>query len=209
MRARMSPRIRATLTTARRDVPRRICAHRKASKYAASLEDAIEVARNVRSLVEVDAEGQIKALQRAKTREERYRLHCDAYKARDQMPPDATIRAGYTALGRAIITEPTAMERNAMTGMPLDVLCIRNDDGAFDSYVAALARKLGDCLRRKTETIGRKTPWMPAPSIVPQSMCSSQSIVRTTGSHRRQPISWTRSADKAADCSRYAATCGS
>ncbi len=129
------------------------------------LRRAIEVAHEVRSLVEIDDEGSIKSLQPAKTREQRFSIHCDAHAAMEEIPTEAAIADAYTTLSRAAGTEPTDLERDLLAGALLDVLAVQND-GRFDTYVAMLSWKLSDCPRLKTETIARHARWISAPAIV-------------------------------------------
>lgn len=128
-------------------------------------EDAIGLTQSyeVAKLVELDDRRFI-ALKKAKTREARFRVHCNAHEIRDQLPSFKTIVAARQAVKQAMSLEPSEEDRALLVGKALDIWMINSDFAA--EYGQGLAWKLADCPKQPTERLfHRRKPWLPIPVI--------------------------------------------
>jgi hypothetical protein len=131
------------------------------------LEDQFEkahtAAREVSRILELDG-GRFVALQRAKTREERFNVHCEAHAALEDFPGKDVLVSARESVRLAISTKPPGRERSWLIGKMLDVLRINPD--TTPEYVQALAWKFAECPRQSTEFyFSRRKEWMPMPAI--------------------------------------------
>jgi hypothetical protein len=121
----------------------------------------------VERLTNRNDDGRYIALENAKTSEERFRVHCDAYDVRDELPALQQTLAVLKTIDRTVTTKPTYLERKLLIGMMLDGCGLKADEGTA-AYVEAVAWTLGACEPRSTEKHNyswERKAWMPLPAV--------------------------------------------
>jgi hypothetical protein len=144
-------------------LPRALKTAMQVYRLEEQFERAHAAAREVSRIIELDG-GRFVALQRAKTREERFNIHCEAHAALEDFPGKDVLVSVRESVRLAIRTKPPGRDRSWLIGKMLDVLRINPD--TTTEYVQALAWKLAECPKQPTEYyFSRRKDWMPMPAI--------------------------------------------
>jgi hypothetical protein len=119
--------------------------------------------KRVEDLVKVE-DRYFVAERQAKTREERFQVHVDAYAVRDQLPSIETLVAAHKSVKAAMSTRPSEPDLILLVGKVLDFWLINSDTAA--DYGAGLTWKFSECPRQSTERLfHRRKSWLSVPVI--------------------------------------------
>ncbi len=129
------------------------------------LGSARRIAFEVRDLVDLD-QGELVALQKATDPAERWKLHCRAYGALEEMPQPEKIVGAFRNVSAAIATEPIAKEKKLLIGMLLNGLFVRSGEEA-DGYISTLSWMLAEVQPDDFERSAFPKPpkWIPLPAL--------------------------------------------
>lgn len=132
-------------------------------RFHDDLEEAVGLANSAVDLVRV-ANGKFTALQRAVTREARFRVHCDAYAMFDFLPSDEVLLPAYRSVKQAMGLKPTEYDLAQLVGKALDIWFINSELAA--DYGEAIVWKLTDCPKQPSEQLfHRRKRWLPVPAV--------------------------------------------
>jgi hypothetical protein len=127
------------------------------------LEEAFSIAGEADELIEV-VNRKFVALERAKTKEARFSVHCEAYDFNERLPPDQVVISAYQSVARALAAKPSEEERAQLVGEALDVWMINPDAAA--EYGERLIYKLVECPKQPKERLfHRRKQWFAVPVI--------------------------------------------
>jgi hypothetical protein len=134
-------------------------------RFSEEFEDAFDLiqAHAVTKLVNVE-DRQFTALKQAKTRQDRFQVHCDAHQTFEQLPPIETLVAASKSVKSEMALRPSEFDLNLLVGKVLDFWMINSDTAA--EYGSGLAWKLSECPRQPGEKLfHRRKTWLAVPAI--------------------------------------------